>query len=89
MVQLVPPLVVYSQVVSASRPVTLMVPTLVMPSALLLPLSVTNTKPRAEGLVVSILGRFSSEVLVLPAGSVKEAVTVMDSVPANLPALAV
>ena len=87
--QFVPPLTVYSHVVSAANPVTLTVPTLVMPSLPLAPVSLTSTKPRLDGLVVSISGSPSAAFDTLPAASVKLALTVMLSVPANSPALAV
>ena len=51
--QLAPPLVLYCQVAPASMPVTLMVPTLVMPSLALMPLSIARAKLGAAGGVVS------------------------------------
>ena len=62
---------------------------MVMPSLGLEPLSVTSEKPIPEGLVVSMAGRLRLLVEVLPAASVKDAVTVIDSVPAKAEALAV
>ena len=53
--QLLPPLVLYCQVAPASMPVTLMVPTLVMPSLLELPSSVARAKVGAAGAVLSIV----------------------------------
>ena len=87
--QVVPPSVEYSQVVSESRPVTEMVPRLETPSLLRAPESARRAKPMPSGVMVSISGRPRAVEEVLPALSVKEATTVMDSVPANSFSLAV
>ena len=59
-----------------SRPVTLTVATLVMPSAVLLPLSTAKPKPGKVGATVSTVNVFAPEaMLVLPAASVVVAVT--------------
>ena len=72
-VQLVPLLVLYSQVALSSMPLTLMVPTLVTPSELLAPLSVAREKAGALGAAVSTVREMLLVLTVLPAASLTTA----------------
>ena len=85
-----PPFMLYSQVAPPSRPVTLTVPLLVLPSLELEPVSWANAMlSEVEGAVLSIAFKFTVVTLeVLPAASVAVAVTVTRSVPVKLPVLA-
>ena len=68
--QLLPPLVEYCQLAPASRPVTLTVPLFVMPSLLLVPVSLARARPGAVGALVSMVTAASCALaLVLPARS--------------------
>ena len=69
--QVLPPLVLYCQVAPASIPVTLMVPTLVMPSVALVPSSLARAKVGATGAAVSTACRdVAAALLPWPAASV-------------------
>ena len=68
--QVLPPLVLYCQVAPASMPETLMVPTLVMPSVALVPLSVASAKLGAAGAAVSNpCNEVAAALLLRPAAS--------------------
>ena len=71
--QLVPPLVLYSQVAPTTRLETLTVPSLVTPSELLDPVSFARAKVGAAGeTVLMSMGVLSTpSVLVLPTASLK------------------
>ena len=71
-VKLPPALVLNCQVAPASRPDTFTVPTFVMPSVLLVPLSVAKENPGAAGALVStvIAAGLLVAAPVLPATSV-------------------
>ena len=66
---MLPLLVLYCHVPPPSRPMTFTVPTLVMPSLLLLPLSVARPSPGATGARVSTLMLRVPAPLGLPAVS--------------------
>ena len=65
-----PLLVLYSQVLPASKPVTLTVPILVMPSLELAPVSCAKAMLGAAGTTVSTVMLWVAIMLVLPAASV-------------------
>src|SRR6185436_15431209 len=71
-VKFAPPLTLYCHDAPASRPVTLTVPTLVLPSLELGPVSLASASPGAAGGAMSTVIAFALllTVLVLPAASV-------------------
>ncbi|MCY1241718.1 hypothetical protein D9M72_546380 [compost metagenome] len=68
--QVVPPSVLYSQVAPASMPVTLMVPSLVMPSVAEAPVSLAKAAPGAATAVSSVTASGVLLALTLPAASI-------------------
>ena len=79
--QVLPPLLLYCQVAPPSMPVTLTVPTLVMPSLALLPLSVASVGTSPDGSTVSRVNAPTLLLTALPPASL----TVVDTVTAPWP----
>ena len=76
--QFIPTSVLYSQVASPDRPVTLTRPSLVLPSVPKLPLSSTSPKAGIEGICVSTLNVREAARPTLPAASRATTVTVSE-----------